>query len=147
MDALSAMKPLHRILSDAEARKQADGTAEQFEALLVRQFVSSLRQTATVGEDGGLFGSGLGSDTYTDWFDQNLAEELGKSGGIGIKQVILDDLARAHQLPADPDAPTPAEQARSATALADRAGLLALTRRQAAAAPGAANGGMIDVTR
>lgn len=90
-----SQRPLDK---DQKARQQAERTAEQFESIFVRTMVQSLRQSATLGGEGGMFGSGAGSDTYTDWFDQNLAERLGAEGGIGIKATLLRDMERRGDL-------------------------------------------------
>lgn len=117
----------------AGTRQHAERVAEQFEAILVRQMVSSLRQSSTIGEEGGMFGNGTGSGTYADWFDQHFADHLGDSGQLGVKQAILDDLERIGQL-AKADAGGEVALARRA---ADRSHYLAAT---------ALRGG-IDVTR
>jgi len=121
--------PLHVSRVDKEPpvspRQRAERTAEQFEAILVREMVSSLRETSTFGEEGGLFGSETGSDTYADWFDQHLAEHIGTSNQIGVKQTILEDLERAGQLDKQ-DAPAKAaQQAAFALRAADRSRLAA----------------------
>lgn len=96
MDALRletmSMDPLTK---DQKARAHAEKTAEQFETIFVRSMVQSLRQSATCGGEGGLFGSGPGSDTYADWFDQNLSEQLGKTSEVGIKRALMADFERA----------------------------------------------------
>jgi Rod binding domain-containing protein len=78
---------------ETKERDRAGKVAEQFETVFVRTMVASLRQSASLGEEG-MFGSGPGSDTYTDWFDQNLAEQISKSGRVGIKQQIMTDFER-----------------------------------------------------
>jgi Rod binding domain-containing protein len=80
-------------------RERAEATAGQFEQMFVRTLVSSLRQTATLG-DGSMFGSGPGADTYGDWFDQNLAERLSATADIGIREQLLADLERHGEIPA-----------------------------------------------
>ncbi|MEO6594063.1 MAG: rod-binding protein [Planctomycetota bacterium] len=75
-------------------RLRAEKVALQFESVFVRTMVSSLRQTASLGT-GGMFGEGPGADTYGDWFDQNLADQIGQSGHIGIKQSLMTDFERA----------------------------------------------------
>jgi Rod binding domain-containing protein len=93
----------------AVARDKALRTAQQFEELFVRSMVSSLRQTAGTGDEGGgLFGSGPGSDTYTDWFDQHLAGHLSASSRIGIADAIMREFERNHEVPeAPPASPRP----------------------------------------
>lgn len=88
-------------LTQQQIRGKAEGVAAQFEAVFVRSLVSSLRQTADIGGEGGMFGSDAGADTYADWFDQNVAEELGKNGGIGIAKTVLADMERHGEIGPD----------------------------------------------
>jgi Rod binding domain-containing protein len=69
---------------------KAEKVASQFEAVFVRTMVSSLRQTSSIGGEG-MFGGGPGADTYADWFDQNLADQIAKTSRIGIKEQLLAD--------------------------------------------------------
>lgn len=69
---------------------KAEKVATQFEAVFVRTMVGSLRQTSSIGGEG-MFGSGPGADTYADWFDQNLADQIAGSSRIGIKEQLLAD--------------------------------------------------------
>lgn len=77
--------------SAADKRQEkAEKVATQFEAVFVRTMVGSLRQTSSVGGES-MFGSGPGADTYADWFDQNLADQIAGSSRIGIKEQLLAD--------------------------------------------------------
>jgi Rod binding domain-containing protein len=81
--------------------------------------VASLRQTSSFGDGEGMFGSGPGAATYTDWFDQNLAEQVMKSSDIGIRSSLLRDFERSGAVsPQATDAAV--EAARTAAAAADR---------------------------
>ena len=64
---------------------QVEAAATQFEALLLRQLVATMR--STLGE-GGLFGSGAGSNMYSHLFDQSLSDSMAASGGLGLREVI-----------------------------------------------------------
>jgi len=117
-------------------RAHAEKVANQFEAILVRQLVGSLRQSSKVGDSGGMFGGGVGSDTYSDWFDQHLANHIGSSNQIGIKEEILRGIERAGQLHDDGATAEAARKTRFAAQAANRSQLLAVGSRQ----------GGIDVT-
>jgi Rod binding domain-containing protein len=80
--------------------ERAIEVAGQFESIFVRTLVSSLRQTSSIA-GGSMFGEGPGTDTYSDWFDQNLAEQIGKTSEIGIATQLKRDFARAHAMSAD----------------------------------------------
>ncbi len=102
--ALSKMK-LHPVDAATAKKQHAQSVADQFETVFVRTMVSSLRQTAAVGEEG-MFGAGPGSDTYSDWFDQNLAEQVSHNGHVGIADQLMRDFARYGAIPkAPPKAP------------------------------------------
>jgi Rod binding domain-containing protein len=79
-------------------RAKAQHTAQQFEQIFVRSMVSSLRQSGSVGGEGGMFGQGPGADTYADWFDDNLSEQLSKHGEIGIEKQLMADFERNHEV-------------------------------------------------
>jgi Rod binding domain-containing protein len=81
-------------------RSRAFGKVQQFEELFVQQMVGALRQSASFGdEDGGLFGSGPGADTYAQWFDQNLAHQVSRGGHVGIADALMRDLERNREVP------------------------------------------------
>ena len=121
--ARSTIEP-HSVDSQGGARQHAEKTAAQFEAILVRQLVSSLRETSSFGQEGGLFGNGAGSGTYADWFDQHLSEHLSASDQIGVKRTIIEDLERLGQLE-KPD--VTANSALAARRVADRAHFVAMS--------------------
>jgi flagellar protein FlgJ len=72
-------------------RDQLRGTAQQFEALLLRQMLSSARTTDFGGND--LFGDQK-DDTFTEMRDAQFADIASKSGQIGFAATIEDQLAR-----------------------------------------------------
>lgn len=80
-------------------RQRAEKIAGQFETLFVRSLVSSLRQTGSVGGGAGMFGEGPGAGTYSDWFDDNLAEKVAASGHLGIKDQLMRDFERHGEIP------------------------------------------------
>jgi hypothetical protein len=55
-----------------------------------------------------MFGDGPGADTFGDWFDGNLTEQITRTSRIGIEEVLLTDLERHGQIPKDLDARTQA---------------------------------------
>lgn len=109
MDAVRMHKLGAKPLGEAD-RKRAEATdvANDFEQLFVRTLVSTMRSSASLDGSGGMFGSGPGADTYADWFDQNVADQVARGGRVGIASTILGDLERHGQLTATP---TPKEVA------------------------------------
>ena len=41
-----------------------------------------------------MFGSGPGADTYASWFDDNVSNELARTGGVGIAKALLREMER-----------------------------------------------------
>ncbi len=84
----SSLVSLRASEAPASRAAQARDVAAQFEAIFVQQMVAAMRTSASGGEDGGMFGSGAGSDTYASWFDTSMAEHIGKRGGVGLAPII-----------------------------------------------------------
>lgn len=82
-----------------QSHDKAVEVANTFEQLFVRSLVSSMRATASMGGESGMFGDGPGASTYTDWFDENVAQQVSASGRVGITEAIIADLERHGELP------------------------------------------------
>ena len=81
-------------------REKALDVARQFEEVFVRTLVSAMRQRSELGgEQTGMFGSGPGADTYTDWFDKHMSQSLADTGGIGVADVLMREFERHKQIP------------------------------------------------
>lgn len=122
-----------------KGRQHAEKVADQFETIFVRTMVQSLRLSATYGGESGMFGVGPGSDTYADWFDQNVAEHVCTSSQVGIKQQLMTDFERSGELA--PAAPDTGRGKQFAATMVD-----ALDRSRLTAARAAGKGG-VDVLR
>lgn len=96
MDTLRVETMSLKPQSDVQkSREKAEKVANQFESVFVKTFVSAMRQTAALGgEGGGMFGSGPGADTYASWFDDNVSNELARTGGIGIAKALMAEMQR-----------------------------------------------------
>lgn len=68
--------------ADRDGLKQA---AKAFEAVFVRQMISSMR-SASLGED--LLGSNAG-DQFRDMSDARIADNMAEGGGLGIATMLL----------------------------------------------------------
>lgn len=75
--------------SDPGALERA---AEQFEAILLMQLTSTLNNVGN-GEDS-LFGKDGGSDLANKMFSEQLATAMAEAGGIGLKDVILNQFGK-----------------------------------------------------
>jgi Rod binding domain-containing protein len=84
----------------AEAQRQAQAlkVAQQFEEIFVGLMVQSLRKSQ-LGNDGGMFGSSVGSNTYEQWFDKHMSEHITKTTSIGIRDTLIREFRRNGELP------------------------------------------------
>jgi flagellar protein FlgJ len=69
----------------ADAQK-LKATAQQFEAVFLRQMISSMRQA---GPGDGLFDSSA-SDQFRDMADARVADDMAKKGSIGIADMLIN---------------------------------------------------------
>ncbi len=81
------------------SRAEAADVASQFETIFLKQMVSGMRKTTSLVGGDGMFGSGPGSDTYTQWFDNHISNHLTGTGGIGITEVLMREFERWNQIP------------------------------------------------
>ena len=89
--------------SAAQQREQIKAAAQQFEAIFLRQLLSSMR-SANLAEDD-LFGSQAG-EQFRDMADGKTAESMSQQGVFGISEMLLNQfMAR----PATTVAPTTRE--------------------------------------
>ena len=86
--------------------------AEQFEAHFIHQMIKTMREASASNEDGDLMGSNV-TKTYEAMFDQEVAQEMAKKGGIGLSKMMVESFARQHQ----PTNPSTAELLESRGAL------------------------------
>jgi Rod binding domain-containing protein len=105
--AVTAALPGHA-RPEHDDRQKALSVARQFEQVFVQMMVANLRQSSQLGgDDGGLFGSGPGSDTFTQWFDDHMSQHLSRTGRIGVSDVLMREFERWHQIPPAPPRPVP----------------------------------------
>lgn len=74
----------------SKTEKQLQELSGQFESFFIFQLFKSMRKT--VPKSGML--NSFSVDMYESMFDQELANELSKSKGIGLSKMIFDDLTR-----------------------------------------------------
>jgi flagellar protein FlgJ len=71
---------------DPESIKAA---AREFESLFMHQLFKSMR--ATVPKDG-MMDSGMGGEMFTDMLDQEYAKQAAEQGGIGLADIVAEQL-------------------------------------------------------
>lgn len=78
----------------AKARKQAD----DFESVFLEQMTERLFATSAAGGSEGPLGeNGTGGDIFRSQLTQQYAQQLQKSGGIGLSDHIMRDLLRLQE--------------------------------------------------
>ncbi|WP_455203231.1 flagellar assembly peptidoglycan hydrolase FlgJ [Kaarinaea lacus] len=82
----------HNVKGDSEADLRA--AAQQFEALFIQQMLKSMRE-ANLSE--GLFDSQEG-DFYMDLFDKQISLNLSEGRGIGLADILVEQIARSMPL-------------------------------------------------
>lgn len=89
-DIYTDFQGLTRLRAEARADSSAAlrAVAQQFEALFTQMMLKSMRE-ASLGDD--LFGSSA-ADQYRDMFDQQLALTLSKGRGIGLSDMLMQQL-------------------------------------------------------
>jgi hypothetical protein len=96
-----------------DRRAEAQEVATQFESLFMQEIVKGMREGADVLGEGGVFGGGIGSDTFSQWFDQHMSAHLtdpeaNGGNGLGVVDAILENLVRNRLIPAEAAAGAPA---------------------------------------
>ncbi|GMM93535.1 rod-binding protein [Qipengyuania sp. MTN3-11] len=84
-------QPIATERTPSPAREELRQAAQQFEAILLRQMLSSARSTDFGGND--LFG-GEGEETFREMRDSRFAEITAQSGQLGFATAIEAQLAR-----------------------------------------------------
>jgi Rod binding domain-containing protein len=94
--------------------------AEQFESMFLQIMIKTMREATASNEEGDLMGSST-TKTYEALFDQEIAQEMAKKGGVGLAKMLVQSFERNQpgQVRLDPSA-NPA----TAAVLAERATLL-----------------------
>ena len=100
---------LLRFEPQPDARVEALQTAHQFEQIFVQMMLAGMRKTSEMAGGEGLFGDGPGNDTYTQWFDNHLAEYLSDNGHLGIADTLMKEFERWNQIPPEPTEGAPAD--------------------------------------
>ena len=80
----------------SDEHRRLESAAEQFESLFIQLWVRQMRD-AQLTE--GFFGSGAGSSVYEGMFEQHLAEQIGESSPLGIKEMLLRSWTGGEEAP------------------------------------------------
>ncbi len=78
-----------------QQRLELQRVAQQFEAMLLSQMLREMRKTVEWNEgDEGSQGLGLGTESFTEAIDGELALHLARSGGIGLTSQLMQSFDR-----------------------------------------------------
>jgi peptidoglycan hydrolase FlgJ len=88
---LGGLRDLSRLARQSDPSAK-DLVARQFEAILVQQMLTQMRQAMPATEDSML---GQAGELYRDLLDKQLAVQLSESGGIGLRDVIVAGMGGA----------------------------------------------------
>lgn len=104
----AAADPTSKLSQAADAGRapgdtELNGAARDFEAMLIYSLMKSINETSTEG-------GWLGNDTVGDWGLQAVSSTMAASGGFGLADRILEQLARS---PAETEMPASSETSES----------------------------------
>lgn len=89
----TAAKPVDK--EDLKLRKACQG----FEAMLVQQMLSTMRQTV---EKSDVFGSREKEDIFQGMLDQQMADDLASKGSMGVADMLYKQLSKINAKETDP---------------------------------------------
>ena len=89
-----------------DSEKDMEKVARDFESVFVNKLLESMRKA--VPKSGLLDSSAL--DMYQSLMDQEMAKELGKQKGMGMGEMVYNDLSRMNKLLRGEAFPTPLAQ-------------------------------------
>jgi len=79
--------------NDAAKNPALRKAAEQFEALFLHQMLKTMREATSSNEDGDIMGSST-TKTYEAMFDQEIAQQMAKRGGVGLADMMVKSFER-----------------------------------------------------
>lgn len=68
------------------------GAAREFEAYFIQILLREMRNT--IPDDGGLIPTSQAERIFTEMLDEEIAKEAARAGGIGLAEVIVQQLTR-----------------------------------------------------
>jgi flagellar protein FlgJ len=89
IEPFPSLKP--QVSTDADIEKLKDA-ARQFESYYIFMMLKEMRKT--VPKDG-LLSSGLGHDMYISMYDEAMAEEMSKTGTLGLSSALVEQYRRS----------------------------------------------------
>ena len=91
ISGLVSAKPLSAPVADSEQVKKIKQSAQEFEAVLLRQLLREVRSSSMVDSSKGI------NSAYLQMADEQLANQLVSQGGFGFGKAMADQMLRQVQ--------------------------------------------------
>ena len=88
LNGLAFVKPLSSPVADTEQVKKIKKSAQEFEAVLLRQLLKEVRTSSLVDANRGSHSS------YLDMADEQMANQLSAQGGFGFGKAMADQMLK-----------------------------------------------------
>ena len=89
--SLFSAKPLTAPVADSDQVRKIKQSAQDFEAVLLRQMLKEIRSSALADSNKG------SNSTYLDMADEQLANQLASQGGFGFGKAMADQMLKQVQ--------------------------------------------------
>lgn len=89
--SLFSVKPFTAPAADSDQVKKIKQSAQDFEAVLLRQMLKEIRSSALADSNKG------SNSTYLDMADEQLANQLASQGGFGFGKAMADQMLKQVQ--------------------------------------------------
>ena len=89
--SLFSAKPLTAPVAESDQVKKIKQSAQDFEALLLRQMLKEIRSSALADSNKG------SNSTYLDLADEQLANQVASQGGFGFGKAMADQMLKQVQ--------------------------------------------------
>jgi len=89
------LKSFEDVLKAAQQSKDSvklKAACEQFEAVFIQMMMKNMRNTV---QDGGFIEKSYAREMFEGMFDEEIAKEVAKGQGIGISQMMYDQLSQS----------------------------------------------------
>ncbi len=91
ISGLASIKPLSAPVADSAQIKKIKQSAQEFEAVLLRQILKEVRSSSLVEGNKG------SNSAYLDMADEQLANQLAAQGGFGFAKSMADQMLKQVQ--------------------------------------------------
>ena len=91
ISGLISAKPLAAPVADSDQVKKIKQSAQDFEAVLLRQMLKEIRSSALADSNKG------SNSTYLDMADEQMANQLAAQGGFGFGKAMADQMLKQVQ--------------------------------------------------